>query len=411
MTAYPQFAHVESGSVSGSDPYVFTASGDGGVGESDVSIPADTDGKIRFTLGTFFGAVFFALNKTNSYRDLGAQDFGVGVGDGGDFEPRSGSDVLTPIGDDSLVGTAGFIVEIERAGVEIFINVYDGAAWHIVHAFDEQYTGELWPNWRTFDAGNVFAPIAEIGQTRTYWVPNTTQFVDSGNSWRTRAEPKTISQRMRFLAPFLGSGTLITNVAIDGQTTQEMLDDHSAVDAAYDAGYDYHVLGATEISNEIFLNSTPGLDAANLFGDYLAACLAVHASWMTAAQTTFPSQRGLGDGSTLTDFNLECDAADDALIADPGSFHVDALLDIDVLPLYADFAGIYTVAKFTASAAAYYEQPNSCLHQSGDDAGGYQQLTAEAWCAMLMTLPIPLSSPASAFNAAWARGANTVIQS
>lgn len=409
--SYPQFASVESGLVTGSDPYLFTATGDGGVGESDTFIAADTDGKIRFTLGTFFGPVFFGLNTTDENRGVGGQDFAVGVNGGGAFQPRRLSDVLSPNGDTTLVGTVGFVVEIERAGVEIFINVYDGSVWRIVHVFDDQYTGALWPNFRTFDAGNTFAPTAELGQSRTYWIPNTVNFIEDGNSYNVRAEPKTLVQRMRFLAPFLGSGTTVTNVSIDGQTVQEMLDDHSDVDAAFDGSRDYNVLETNEVTNEIFLNSTSGVDAALLLGDLHTACKAVHSSLLIASQTTIPSQRSLPDGATLTSLNSECDAADAYMLANTSALLIDALLDMDTLPLYAGFGGVYTAATFTAAASAYYEPPPNCLHQSGDDAGAYQQLTAEARCANLMTLPIPLSYPTTGFSPGWTMNSNTVIQS
>jgi len=405
-TAFPNWGDVRNGEVTGAGPHVVTLTDDGGCAQSDTIIAAGTDGKIRFVIGAMTGPLFFSLNSTNDYVDIGDMEYACVVVEGDDFQMWHLGNVSAPNYDNSFAGTAGYAIEIERAGCQVFVGVDDGSGPKVVHVFEDQHIGDLSPSFRSFSAGSTCTATATLGQARTYFTPNTVKWLGDGNSLAIRAEPKTVLERMAVLEPFLGSGTEFVNVAVDGQTTEAMIDRIAEfVTPEFDPDRSM-VADAWEITNQTFNGGSTGVEAAEFLGDYFGALRAVHPEWITLASGAIPAQRSFADGPTLDALNAANADANAYIRAHLAALNIDVFFDMTADPPWD--TATFNAAYFTATAAYWYEPSPNCLHQT--DAG--QQLTAERRCAVAKTLPgLTLSSPAASFLAAWARGSNTVVQS
>lgn len=137
-----------------------------------------------------------------------------------------------------------------------------------------------------------------------------------GTSWATQIKP---------LAPLNNLGT-VTNVSVNGQTTDNMINTASDVDGAWAAGKK-NILIVWEGTNQICNLSQTGLSAAQKLQTYIAARRAAHTWDRVVIVTCLPRQTSNGAQATL-DQNVWLDDYNAYLRANWRAMGADALVDV-----------------------------------------------------------------------------------
>jgi hypothetical protein len=152
--------------------------------------------------------------------------------------------------------------------------------------------------------------------------------VCDGNSLTLGTGGTAYPVRLAAFYPTVINDTTINNVAIGGQTTQEMIDNASDVDALLDGGATNNILIAWEITNHLLLNITT-TTAQNAFQEYCEDRTA--AGWNKIIVIT-NTPRNLSNGTwTMTQVNDRLDTTNTWLRANYTDF-ANALVDIQAAP-------------------------------------------------------------------------------
>lgn len=176
----------------------------------------------------------------------------------------------------------------------------------------------------------------------------TTAVVMDGNSlvygYRNPGPGNTIAQQIvsQSTSPLYGSGVVVTNLGVNGQTWAAML---SGLPAFVDGKT--NIVVAWEGTNSIQGGRTAG-QAIQDATDYITAVHAANSGFRVVLMTCLPRQGGFAPWGTIAAFNAEIDAYNATLRSSHMSMGAVALCDVRKAGGVFDMAGDYTNAQFAA---------------------------------------------------------------
>lgn len=260
----------------------------------------------------------------------------------------------------SVLITNGDRIGLQRVGSTVTVVKQTGStgAFAVVYTFPETSTARMYPGFLIYGAGSVRNPQLLGGSWNTDYA--TSKLVVDGNSIpagnnQVTPWPTVLKSRV----PFNVAGCVLSNLAVSGQTTAQMISDGVAqVDAVFDPVQN-DALIMMEISNSIYYGAT-ARQAVNEAAQY---CRDRQRRGFRVVCTMIIDRKGLSFAGT--DMTSTIDAANALILAEWNTFCSD-LIDPRLVPLLQDSSNATYFDSFQthpndAALAGYIDQCVSVL--------------------------------------------------
>jgi hypothetical protein len=233
-----RFTLLAAGAIaeSGNGTIGYTYAGDGQANGADQSIGSSQEGGIQCTVNSG-PASYMGLSATNGSQDETSWQYGIQWYAGTSYYMiENGSTLGTPNGvGQAVVPAVGDQIRLRKIGVgataeviaELFPN--GGSAWVTLFRFATKATVTLYPALRMYVGSESMGPmILQIGQAQARVPYSTYNVIIEGDSLQALQ-----AGYMQDMAPFVGTGTVFTDLSVAGSQWTTLTSRVAGVNSAY----------------------------------------------------------------------------------------------------------------------------------------------------------------------------------
>lgn len=408
VSVNPRFGTLQDGVSESGDAtagWNYNFSGGGWLLDCDTVFADNEDWTIEWTMPETI--LLVGLDPTAAKNDLAQFEYRIttNVSALGTDTPAvsQGSDGKTNSEFNPTVA-GGDKLRFRKTGRQVTGEVYTAVhpVWEIFHMFEFEPTGDMNLQALSFFGDGQFAPRATIGQMQDILPFGQFAITGNGNSLEVR-DPGVLWSigkneedggiavggkgdliaRLKRLPPFLGSGTIWSNVGVDGQTTQQMVDRRAQLSATFVEDRECWTFN-WELANGIFTAGNTASEAAGLMKTLLDNAN-IDNPWAGHVVISPIPRHASYSEPTLTDLNTITRASGTLIRDNPAAYSATAYLDLCAAGEWYEFPDGYGADQFVIYERGFVDNPPNEIHQPAQG----QEYTCGKLASLFTTLLIP----------------------